>query len=404
MKDLKPHINIALTYFVMAALLGVLLRSYSLVEMSIIYKFFVHTHSHIALLGWVYLVLTTLIYKIFIQSPLNDKKYRRIFWFTQVSLVGMLFTFPFTGYALFSIIFSTLFLFASYWFFWLFANHTKREFKKTNAYRCIQAALWYLVLSSLGPWALGAIMNILGAESVWYRMAIYFYLHFLYNGWMLMALFGLFFYLLEQRQIQLSRATFQRFFWGINLGIVLTFFLSTLFAEPPMFVFVMGGVGGVFQLFALGWLLRSLLPSLRKLRSELSKWQWNVLKTVMVLLFMKMILQLITSVPYFANLAATVLNFTVGYLHLTFLGVVTIGLFFFLDYFRQMRISKKAYIVYFMGFVVTELLIFYKGIAAWQNFPIFEGYYEVLAIGSLLIPMSLIAMLLHKRLLNDRAS
>ena len=404
MKDLKSHINIALIYFIMAALLGVLLRSFPLVEMSITYKFFVHTHSHIALLGWVYLALTTLIYKIFIQSPLNDKKYRRIFWFTQVSLVGMLFTFPFTGYALFSIIFSTLFLFASYWFFWFFGRYVKREFKKTNAYRCIQAALWYLVLSSLGPWALGAIMNILGAESVWYRLAIYFYLHFLYNGWMLMALFGLFFYLLEQRQIQPSKNSFRKFFWGTNLGIVLTFFLSTLFAEPPMFVFVMGGVGGVFQLFALACLFQFLLPFRTKLRSALSKWQWNVLKTVAVLLLLKMVLQLITAVPYFAKLASTFLDFTIGYLHWTFLGVVTVSLFFLLDYFELIWISRKAYFVYFTGFVATELLIFYKGIAAWQNFPIFEGYYEVLGIGSLLIPLSLIAMLVRKRLLNNRVS
>ena len=133
MKDLKPHIGIALVYFIMAALLGVLLRSFPLVEMPITYKFFLHTHSHIALLGWVYVALTTLIYKLFVQSPEKDKKYRKIFWFTQFTLVGMLLTFPFQGYALFSIVFSTLFLFASYWFFWFFKKHTKREYKKTNS-------------------------------------------------------------------------------------------------------------------------------------------------------------------------------------------------------------------------------------------------------------------------------
>ncbi len=397
MKDLKPHINIALAYFIMAALLGVLLRSFPLVELSITYKFFVHTHSHIALLGWVYLALTTLIYKLFVQSPLMDRKYSSIFWFTQISLVGMLFTFPFTGYALFSIVFSTLFLFASYWFFWFFAKHAKPELKKTNAYRCIQAALWYLVLSSLGPWALGAIMNILGAESVWYRLAIYFYLHFLYNGWMILALVGLFFHLFEEWQMQPSKSTFQKFFWSLNIGIVLSFFLSALFTKPPLLLYLIGGIGGVFQLYALIWLLRFVFPFRITLRSMLSKWQWNVLKTVAILLFIKMMLQLLTAIPYFANLAATVLDFTIGYLHLTFLGVVSLALFFLLDYFKLMQISRKAYFVYFSGFVVTELLIFYKGIAAWQGFSIFNGYFEVLTIGSLLFPLSLIVMLLYKQ-------
>ncbi len=397
MKDLKPHINIAMAYFILAALLGVLLRFFPLVEMSITYKFFVHTHSHIALLGWVYVALTTLIYKLFVQSPMKDKKYRIIFWFTQLSLVGMLFTFPFTGYAFFSIVFSTLFLFASYWFFWFFGKHVKPGFKKSHAYQCIKAALGYLVLSSLGPWALGAIMNTLGAESLWYRLAIYFYLHFLYNGWMFMALLGLFLHLLERRQIQPSKNIFQKFFWGINLGIILSFFLSTLFAKPPILLYALGGVGGAFQLFALVLLVRFLFPYRTRLSSMLTKWQWSLLRTVFVLLFVKMILQLLTAFPYFANLAATVLDFTVGYLHWTFLGVVTIALFFFLDYFRFLRISGKAYVVYFTGFLITELLIFYKGIAAWQSFSIFEGYFEALAVGSLLIPLSLIAMLMQKK-------
>jgi hypothetical protein len=247
-------------------------------------------------------------------------------------------------------------------------------------------------------------MNTLGADSVWYRLAIYFYLHFLYNGWMIMALFGLFLYLLEQLRIQLSKNTFQKFFWSINLGIVLSFFLSTLFAKPSMFVYVLGGVGTVFQLFALILLVRFLFPHRTRLKSILSKWQWNALKTVFVLLLVKMILQWLTAFPYFANLAARVLDFTIGYLHWTFLGVVTIALFFFLDYFRVLPISRKAYGFYFIGFGVTETLIFYKGLAAWQSFSIFEGYFETLAIGSLLIPLSLIAMLVRKRLLNNRVS
>ncbi len=393
MLNVKTHTKIAFAYFILAAFLGILLRSYASIEIPVNYKFIVHTHSHIALLGWVYIALTTVIYKLFVESPLKDKKYRRIFWFTQLSLVGMLFTFPFTGYALFSIVFSTLFLFASYWFFWFFRKHAKREFKKTNAYACVTAALWYLVLSSLGPWALGAVINLLGAESIWYRLAIYFYLHYLYNGWMIMALFGLFLHLLEQYQIRPSKSVFKKLFWSLNSGIILSFFLSTLFTKPPILLNVLGGVGGVFQLLALILLLWFLFPLRGRLKTILSKWQWNLLQTVAVLLFVKMVLQLLTALPYFANLAATFLDFTIGYLHWTFLGVVTIALFFFLDYFKLMRISGKAYVFYFTGFVITELLIFYKGLAAWQSFPIFQGYFEALAIGSSLIPLSLLLMM-----------
>src|SRR5680860_750341 len=99
-------------------------------------------------------------------------------------------------------------------------------------------------------------MNTLGAESVWYRLSIYFYLHFLYNGWMIMALLGLCLHLFEQRGIRPSKIIFKKLFWCFNLGIVLSFFLSTLFTKPPILLSVLGGVGGAFQLFALILLVR----------------------------------------------------------------------------------------------------------------------------------------------------
>ncbi|MBT8306156.1 MAG: hypothetical protein KJN85_04405, partial [Maribacter sp.] len=108
--NLKSHINLSLGYFMIAAVLGVVLRSFHSIEIPVNYKFIVHTHSHIALLGWVYMGLTTLLYKLFLEGQELDLKYRRIFWFTQFTLVGMLLSFPLLGYALLSIIFSTLFL------------------------------------------------------------------------------------------------------------------------------------------------------------------------------------------------------------------------------------------------------------------------------------------------------
>lgn len=393
MKAHKSHISIALAYFILAALLGTILRAFALVEMGITYKFFVHTHSHIALLGWVYVALTTLIYTLFVQSPEKDKKYRKIFWFTQFTLLGMLVTFPFTGYAQFSIVFSTLFLFASYWFFWFFKKYSKQEYKKTNSYKCISAALWFMICSSIGPWLLGGIMNILGPESIWYRMAIYYYLHFQYNGWMILALIGLLFFVLERKEIHIPKKRFRFFFWIINLGIVLSFFLSTLFANPPIIFNILGGMGALLQVSALVALPKILSSKSQKSKYLFSPFQDSLLMTIIVLLFIKMGLQLLTAIPYFANLAATVIDFTVGYLHFTFLGVVTMSLFFFLDYFKMLKISKKPYLLYVCGFMVTEALIFYKGIAVYIGFTIFSGYFEVLAMGSFLIPISLVFIL-----------
>src|SRR5690606_33435275 len=162
--------------------MGVLLRFYVVTSLPFNYKFLLHAHSHTALLGWVYLGLTTLVYKIFLASAKKPKLYKRIFLFTNLCILGMLVTFPIQGYALFSIIFSTLFLFASYWFTWFAFKFVPNNFKKRFSWKLIKASLWYLVLSSIGPWAVGVVMATLGSESIWYKNAIYFYLHFQYNG------------------------------------------------------------------------------------------------------------------------------------------------------------------------------------------------------------------------------
>ena len=96
-------------------------------------------------------------------------------------------------------------------------KYVPSSYRKTNSYKCAKHALWYMVLSSLGPWILGAIMNTLGAESIWYRLSIYFYLHFQYNGWMILGLLGVFIYVMERNEIEIPKVTFNSFIWLVNL-------------------------------------------------------------------------------------------------------------------------------------------------------------------------------------------
>jgi len=71
---LQNHSKIALGYFLMIAFLGVLLRFFSIVDFPINYRFIVHTHSHIALLGWIYTALTTIIFKIYLNKHIVPKR------------------------------------------------------------------------------------------------------------------------------------------------------------------------------------------------------------------------------------------------------------------------------------------------------------------------------------------
>ncbi|MHA6279392.1 hypothetical protein ACXYMT_04350 [Salinimicrobium sp. CAU 1759] len=397
MIKLKAHTNIALGYFFLVGLLGVLLRFFFVIPIPANFRFVVHAHSHVALLGWVYIGLSTLIYKIYFSEVSFGKTYRRIFWFAQFTILGMLVTFPFTGYALFSISFSTLFLFASYFLAWFVLKKTPPKYKATFSFRLIKASLWYMVFSSIGPWALGGIMATLGSGSIWYKMAIYFYLHFQYNAWFILALLGIFFYFLEQQNLKPQKRDFQSFFWQLNAAVILSFFLSVLWVEPHWMYYVLGGIGAVLQITAFLKFWKMISPFRKQL--PFSSFLRLLLKIAAVLLMIKLILQLLSAFPWFARLAFNFPDFVIGYLHWVFLGVVSIILFAFLAHSQLIRFSKWVFWFYFTAFLMTEALIFYKGFATWMEFPLFEDYYRLLAYSSIFLPLS-VGVLLFKNLLT----
>ncbi|MDN3724178.1 hypothetical protein QRD02_07270 [Aequorivita sp. SDUM287046] len=397
--DLRKHIAIALFYFLMVALMGVLLRLFFVTPISLNYKYILHAHSHTALLGWIYLGLTTLIYKIFLVEAQKTKVYKIIFVFTNLCIAGMLITFPIQGYALFSIIFSTLFLFASYWFTFYAMKYVPQHFRKRFSYKLIRTSLWYLVLSSIGPWAIGGVMATLGPESIWYKSSIYFYLHFQYNGWFIIALLGILFYILESKGIYFNPQKLKSFFLLLNFGILFTVFLSFLWFLPPVALNVLGLFGAVAQVLAFYELYLLLGPQLPILKAGWSKMNFRLLKIAAVLMVAKLVLQLVSALPYFANLAFQLKDFVIGYLHLVFLGIVIPSMLAFLQYFKLINLSKTFLLLFLFAFVSTEVLIFYKAFALWMGFTLFPQYYLLLAILSSVFPVA-VAFLFFKNIKN----
>lgn len=397
MVNLKSHTNIALGYFLLVGLLGIFLRLFFVTSIPANFRYVVHAHSHIALLGWVYIVLTTLIYKLYFTKAGKDKIYLRIFLFTQVTLIGMLIAFPIQGYALYSIIFSTLFLFASYFFAWFVLKNIPDKYSHTYSFKCIRAALWYMVISSIGPWAIAVVMVTLGNTSIWYKLSIYFYLHFQYNAWFILALCGILFYILEKANVVIREKDFRSFFRYINYSIILTFFLSTLWVEPPFIFYILAGAGAILQFPAFLKLFTIVRRNWNFLKQKTSSFNLLLLKIAGVFLAVKIILQALTTFPYFATLSFNYIDFVVGYLHWVFLGIISITLFSFLQHFNLLRLPKKVFWIYFAGFILSEILIFYKGTAIWLALPFFSDYFLLLVIVSSLIPIS-IAILLIKNL------
>ncbi|WP_372920235.1 hypothetical protein [Salegentibacter sp.] len=384
---IRKHITLALGYFFLVALLGVVLRLFSFAEVPATFRFLVHTHSHVALLGWVYVAITSLIYIIFLKDAGIDKRYRRIFWFTQISILGMLLSFPFQGYALFSIIFSTLFLIASYFFAWMVLTKTPTEFKSRFSYKCIKASLIYMVISSIGPWALGGIMSTLGSTSIWYKLAIYFYLHFQYNAWFILALCGIIFFIAERKNLNISSSDFNRFYIYINVAIILTFFLSVLWTQPNAIFYNLAGIGAVIQVFAfLKFFSIFKKAGLGKVVASFSK---LLLKIAAWVLGVKLIAQLLSALPFFADLAYKTPDFVIGYLHWVFLGLISPFLFALMHHFNLMKVSKIGFWIFFTGFIITELILLYRGLAMWQRWQMPDDIAIYLFAGSCLFPIGI---------------
>src|SRR5689334_19600438 len=104
------------------ALLGASLRTKFIFALPWLdFRNFESAHSHFAFGGWITLSLMIL----YIDTLLNKESkqsnfYQWILWGIHLTSWGMAVSFPFKGYAFFSILSSTLFIFITYAFSWKF--------------------------------------------------------------------------------------------------------------------------------------------------------------------------------------------------------------------------------------------------------------------------------------------
>lgn len=389
----KYWLNTSFIYLFIVALLGTILRLTGITTLGINYNHFLHAHSHIAFLGWLYNTL----FIIFIYTFLNPKQrannsYRLQFWLTQAANVGMLLSFPIQGYGLYSISFSTLHIFISFWFAYSFlqdANSNPENFSRNYwSFKFIKIALAFMILSSLGPFSLGPIIATTGTGSELYYNAIYFYLHFQYNGWFSFAVIGLFFRILENKQIFISEKKVKIFYRLMLLSCVPAYLLSVLWTKPPIGIYVIAKSAALIQSLGLIVLLSIIVGIKDKLKTELNKWGYFLLSFSFFVYSIKIVLQLTTSFPYFADLAYQIRGFTIGYLHLVLIGYISIFLFAFLienGIFYLNKTTKTGLTFFISGFVMSEIIIFAQAIFAWLAQNMIPHYYSLLVCVSLLM-------------------
>lgn len=342
-------------------------------------KNLLHGHSHFAFSGWVSSAIFTLFIFVVLNEKGNKKVYRFLFWALQLTSYGMLFSFPFQGYAGVSITFSTLSILVSYLFAWHCYKDLGNNPKWVKAF--VKVSLFCFVISSLAAFFLAYLMVSKNVTQGLYIGSVYFFLHFQYNGWFVFAIFALLLKKLYNAGAVLPENDLKLFFWSIFLSAFPTFFLTTLWMRIPTWMYTTGVIGAFIQLLAAIIFIKLIAQQQNILKSILSPLV-RILWILSLLAFsIKVLLQLFSVIPFLSKFAFGYRSIVIGYLHLSFLGVSTLFLLGYLLQDKLLQLRKTAstgVIIFTAGVIANQLLLMLQGSAAilfislgWSNLALF---------------------------------
>lgn len=344
--------QIAWGFFILTALLGFLLRLQLVNPLpGIQYGHLLHAHSHIAFLGWVFNAFFALALKGFVRA---DQFRFFIGWFIvlQVANLGMLVAYPIQGYGPISILFTTLHMVGSIAFALRLWNANTAT---AIARPFLRAALAFMLLSGIGPLALGPLAALDLRSSPLYELAIYWYLHFQYNGWFICFLLA---WLFQQGPDSSSRrAKTALRCWAS--GIALSFLLSVLWLQPPLWVFAIAGAGALIQLIGLGYSCTLLKGHWLRITGGMKMVQ-ALCALAFAALILKNLMQLAAAWPGLAELANSRF-IVIGFLHWVFLVVVTPFLIaegLRLKWLPHNSLTRASIGLLIFGVLLTQLILF----------------------------------------------
>ncbi len=387
MKSTLDLWKIAFTFLLIAGVLGLVLRLHFINPLDgVNYQFVLHGHSHVVLLGWVFNALVAAVHIMLFGNEIS-KRYKILYWLFQISVLGMLISFPLQGYAFVSIFFSTLHILLSYvWVVWTWKKSKNLE---KNVAPFVRWGLFYLIIATLGPFSLGPIIATGGVGSDLYFMAIYYYLHFLYNGFFIFMLLGMFFWLLKKRELNINSEGQEKFINLMNVSCILTLFLSALWMQPETYVYLIGAVAGIIQLLAIGQLWGIVRPVWKDFLKQMNREARLLIGVVLIGLLLKVTLQALSALPVVADLAYAVRNYIIGYLHLVFIGIVTPFLFTWFNergmIDLQSKVKKVGLIFFLIGFIASEFVMVTPSLWGINYFKLLFGVSFVLWTGFVLI-------------------
>ncbi len=366
--SLSRWLKIALINLLIVASLGVTLRYKILYPLPFVdQKHLLHGHSHFAFAGWITQAIMALLVSYLVKQQGNGiyKKYRWLLNANLFTAYGMLIAFPIEGYGLFSIIFSTASIFISYAFAFFYWHDLNKLPLKSTANAWFKAAVFFNVFSSLGAFALTIMMVNKVVHQNWYLAAEYFYLHFQYNGWFFFACMGLLTAFVSRNTV--SEDVLKKIFWLFAFTIVPAYFLSALWLDIPVWIYILVIAAAIAQIIGWIWFVRLIKKNWNLLKPKISTTSKYILACSAVALSAKLLLQLGSTIPSLSDLAFGFRPIVIGYLHLVLLGVITLfllGSMFSEDNFYTNKTSVTGVFIFAGAVILNEVLLMVQGVAA----------------------------------------
>lgn len=364
---LRRWLQLAFFNLMLVAFLGIVLRIKIVFSLPFIdQKYLLHGHSHFAFTGWISQVLMALLLAWLGNTAGSDyfKKYRWLLYANLFTAYGMLISFPLQGYGIFSISFSTLSIIVSYIFGFRFWKDLNKLPVAATSHRWFKMAVFLNALSSLGVFTLAFMMATKHIHHKVYLAAVYFYLHFQYNGWFFFACMGLL-------SAQLSRfgakeSSLQTVYRLFAWACLPAYFLSALWLPLPFWVYLLIVLSVFLQLGAWWWLLRLFKPLAAQIRAGIPPVAQRVLLLAAIALSIKLCLQAGSVIPSLSTLAFGFRPIVIGYLHLVLLGIITLfitGYCIAMQYISPNKAVLAGVAVFVGGILLNELLLMVQGIA-----------------------------------------
>lgn len=393
MKDInalwRPWIGMAMIFFFIAALMGLSMRYFFVDEIPFLsYRNILHAHSHTALLGWSYMLLTG---SLFISYGIDTKGhavFRKLFYVNLVCVLGMAFSFLLQGYGPVSISFATAHMISTYVYAWYYLRYLRTKESNTARFFIRWAIRWQLI-STLGLWAVGPVVAFYGKLHPLYSASVQFFLHFQMNGWFTFAVLGLLFHYLAKsgRNVELRSSTLAL----LQLSLICTYFLSVTWSTPMPLLFYINSFGVAIQLWAYVRIFRKLRQEAPEIFSF--KNLPNALLTIgLISMGFKVFVQSALIVPQMAVVSYTIHNFVIAFIHLIMLGSITFsmaGILLDQGALRMNKCSLTGWRLLIIGFFLMEFVLFGQGLMLWTGLGFIPQYYELIFAVSVFLPLAI---------------